>query len=1326
MSSHSGRRRSNVRQYSAEDQALTQISKEAENRLAAKRAARAEAREIRMKEIERQQREEEKLNNEHIGVTKVKNKKLLTRQHPTGSRRGSDDSSEGSGDAPSGKDRDLRMELRSLEEKYKTAMMSSAQLDNEKQSLVYQVELLKDQLEEQAESYVELQREYKDKCRDLEMKKRELQAAEVELKALREANDYKDRLIAESGLTIVAAENGELALERTNESPSTNGPVSTGAVLLSAEAMDLLNKSSQGSLGMHCLASHASHTSYPTPSSSTSTTQQLGSSESSRLVGDGDSMVKATSADTLAQGIKSPDSHPLANNIKDSSQTEDQTDSGEIDKIFSSKTNTITGPELGQSEREAVVVDMAKSLIEIETSFSVDVEAKKLEKPGVSKTTTENTVMSDVETLVLVEGSESGESKADGEFSVPLDHSSSNKYSSEQNTACHLPIVNLDEGSSGCSAIICDSVLPPDEPLKDAEHFLNEKVQDTFKASSDHPAVVVTVSSHSQQNSSDVTESEDDGEEFFDAVSTPLPSPCHLSADSEVKDINLLKSCEEGVLEGKAAEVRVGEEGRAKDLGNGNGHLDVSLSDVGTAKDAADINLSKPPFDDTDASQSEEYPEADKQNVVGTAHTQGLKGGCTEGSQDHKEEEVGVSIIKEIAIGEETNASSQQEETAQEDVKESDSLAELTGLEAFDTKGAVQRENVDSADGNKYMGESLADDGESEKDDTSGSDKDKAMITADICKEQILLAEDVHDESKTSQVNSDGENTYDKARVCEGVSEIDHVASEGSDLKAKIIDVSEGENVANNSSDKEKLLLHDGENGALRSSDCEISVSADVNEERESLSVDKNGIKTMPDDIERESEPFESNEGESRLLEDADTEENDRSTENTLGDPDTSATAAEAISDNSKMDEPIETTESVKGDAKLSEDASAEENDETTQNTLCEVDTSVAAAEAIAENRKMDEPIETTESVKGDAKLSEDVSAGENDESADASDAFQGQSEMVKPFESKEESVKDEANLSEETDESIRNAHAGACTSVVAADLCPDHNKTGKTDDRREDCMSDIIEGEVQAGEKIEKATCSEAILTSSLDKRCDLDVKCKDDLDVAPLTLNSTENSRQDLNEGDHSDDQSRPPESILCGEDGNSLILITEKSSDATVCVPVENVSFPISLKEETNLSNSVENTSSSNESALLENALTFEEGVSKDDVTTAQGERQLENIPSCIQDITSSEFEQNERDVVNKETESEGAASIENKLSEENTVEAAEDEKDEENQEGIDAVPSPTADVKAKDHSDGWESENSEALLDEEYDFDDIDEVLDDSDKERPVKMQTYNRT
>ncbi|XP_039592153.1 leucine-rich repeat flightless-interacting protein 2 isoform X22 [Polypterus senegalus] len=56
----SGRKRAPIKdRFSAEDEALSSIAREAEARLAAKRAARAEARDIRMRELERQQKEED-------------------------------------------------------------------------------------------------------------------------------------------------------------------------------------------------------------------------------------------------------------------------------------------------------------------------------------------------------------------------------------------------------------------------------------------------------------------------------------------------------------------------------------------------------------------------------------------------------------------------------------------------------------------------------------------------------------------------------------------------------------------------------------------------------------------------------------------------------------------------------------------------------------------------------------------------------------------------------------------------------------------------------------------------------------------------------------------------------------------------------------------------------------------------------------------------------------------------------------------------------------------------------------------------------------------
>lgn len=64
-----GRKRiSNKERLTAEEDALNVIAREAEARLAAKRAARAEAREIRMKELERQQKEIYQVQKKYYGL----------------------------------------------------------------------------------------------------------------------------------------------------------------------------------------------------------------------------------------------------------------------------------------------------------------------------------------------------------------------------------------------------------------------------------------------------------------------------------------------------------------------------------------------------------------------------------------------------------------------------------------------------------------------------------------------------------------------------------------------------------------------------------------------------------------------------------------------------------------------------------------------------------------------------------------------------------------------------------------------------------------------------------------------------------------------------------------------------------------------------------------------------------------------------------------------------------------------------------------------------------------------------------------------------------
>ncbi|XP_072427171.1 leucine-rich repeat flightless-interacting protein 2 isoform X17 [Chiloscyllium punctatum] len=116
---------------------------------------------------------------------------------------GGSSSRRGSGDNSSILDPDvslseLRDSLSEVEEKYKKAMVSNAQLDNEKSNLIYQVDTLKDVIEEMEEQMAELHRENEAKSKELERQKHTCSVQQHKIEELKEGIQQRDELIEEN------------------------------------------------------------------------------------------------------------------------------------------------------------------------------------------------------------------------------------------------------------------------------------------------------------------------------------------------------------------------------------------------------------------------------------------------------------------------------------------------------------------------------------------------------------------------------------------------------------------------------------------------------------------------------------------------------------------------------------------------------------------------------------------------------------------------------------------------------------------------------------------------------------------------------------------------------------------------------------------------------------------------------------------------------------------------------------------------------------------------------------------------------------------------
>ncbi|XP_036594452.1 leucine-rich repeat flightless-interacting protein 2 isoform X5 [Trichosurus vulpecula] len=136
--------------------------------------------------------------------------------------------------------KELKDSLAAVEEKYKKAMVSNAQLDNEKNTLIYQVDTLKDALEGQEEQMAEFYRENEEKSKELERQKHLCTVLQHKMEMLKEGLRQRDELIEKHGLVIIpdGTPNGDVSHE----------PVAGAITVVSQEAAQVLESAGEGPL----------------------------------------------------------------------------------------------------------------------------------------------------------------------------------------------------------------------------------------------------------------------------------------------------------------------------------------------------------------------------------------------------------------------------------------------------------------------------------------------------------------------------------------------------------------------------------------------------------------------------------------------------------------------------------------------------------------------------------------------------------------------------------------------------------------------------------------------------------------------------------------------------------------------------------------------------------------------------------------------------------------------------------------------------------------------------------------------------------------------
>ncbi|XP_057278735.1 leucine-rich repeat flightless-interacting protein 1 isoform X13 [Pezoporus wallicus] len=150
--------------------------------------------------------------------------------------------------------KEMKDSLAEVEEKYKKAMVSNAQLDNEKTNFMYQVDTLKDALLELEEQLAESRRQYEEKSKEFEREKHAHSILQFQFMEIKEALKQREEMLAKHGIIPDSdvATNGETSdildneehLDSSKTVPGTTLALKTGGdgMLGKASEVDMKNE----------------------------------------------------------------------------------------------------------------------------------------------------------------------------------------------------------------------------------------------------------------------------------------------------------------------------------------------------------------------------------------------------------------------------------------------------------------------------------------------------------------------------------------------------------------------------------------------------------------------------------------------------------------------------------------------------------------------------------------------------------------------------------------------------------------------------------------------------------------------------------------------------------------------------------------------------------------------------------------------------------------------------------------------------------------------------------------------------------------------------